>query len=138
MTWLESKAAVEAGQGKRLVDLASAPSAAASGGGVCKRGCKWLLPSRAASERHDLVLHTKERRLDQQRARRQKPSSTAPSTSTKPPNHCCAFVMADGKKCDFVGSSGHYLRVHKENEGHSRKRKSGNVSAAGCQKSAKA
>ena len=68
MTWLESKTAIETGQSKRLMDFSSALLAAASGGDVCKCGCKWLFPSRAAMERHDLITHTKEHRLDQQHA----------------------------------------------------------------------
>eukprot|EP00117_Sycon_ciliatum_P043397 scpid28652/ scgid31427/ len=136
MTFLETKAVVEAGQGNRLVGLASAPSA--TSGKLCKYGCKWLLMSRAASERHELVLHRNERRNEQQQARRQKPSND--SNNSEPsakPQHCCLFIMDDGTKCGFVGTSAYYLRTHKEKEGHSRKRKSGSCSAQGTDKAAK-
>lgn len=118
LTWLESKATVQAGQEKRLSGLDTAPSATSAQ--LCKRGCKWLLPSKSAAERHDLVLHTKERRLEQQQARRNQQKTPA---SEPRQQFACLFPLPDGTLCAFVGSSAHYLRQHKEKEGHSRKRK---------------
>ena len=73
---------------------------------------------------HDLIVRTQDRRREQQQqVRREKHAqAAAPPPATKEAGHVCNFLMPDGSKCSFTASTPHYLRVHKEQMGHRRKR----------------
>ena len=86
-------------------------------------------------ERHDLLVHTKERRAHQQRARREKQAGERGDRQPDASALTCNFVLGDHSKCGFVAASAHYLRLHKDKEGHKRKRTS--LSDGGQKKRAK-
>ena len=121
-TWLEVQALVEMGQGHKLAGLQSSPSSSTASF-PCKRGCQWVFAHKTSHERHDLIVHTQDRRREQQQVRREKHAqAAAPPPAAKEAGHVCNFLMPDGSKCSFTASTPHYLRVHKEQMGHRRKR----------------
>ena len=121
LSFPETAAVVEMGQGSRLSGLVSAPSLEASVGSQCKRGCTWVFPSKTALDRHDLVIHTAQRRCERQLACRD--GQPAANNAAGQRDHlACNYIQEDGAKCSFVAPSTYYLRQHKAKTGHKVKR----------------
>jgi len=76
-------------------------------GNNCKRGCKFEFRSDAAAERHEILFHLDARRNDMRKNRK----NVSENTVTK--EYVC-------KVCGHKATSYHYLRKHKNEEGHKR------------------
>jgi hypothetical protein len=84
----------------------------------CKRGCNWVFTSKTEREKHEILVHPTARKADMDHARSVQ-STTVPTADA-------VFICkhdVDGKSCGLQFSTKYFLTKHKDEKGHTNKRK---------------